>query len=406
MFNRFGEWVMNEDYVIISEGKAKVKIPNPLKYLRPDKVFEPAWAPVFYNPAQVLNRDVSVMVLKTLLKVQQFEKPVRVADPFSGTGVRTVRYGVEVPEVDEIYANDIDPNAFRLTLENVRMNDLQERARVTRSDANAILYLLKSARISFVFIDVDPYGSPAPYIDAGIWAARNGGVLAVTATDIAPLSGSKHVTGSRRYDARILPSDVGIDVGLRILLAFIARRAAVRDKAVTPILSLHSGHYYRVFVKVLRGASKATEVLNRDVSYLHMCYRCGFREFASEHAESTCPQCGDRLKVLGPLWRGSLVDTQFLSELRRSVGEFSYLQTADKLSRLLDTIGNELTCLPTYNLVALARLHKTNTPPVQRFLDCLTRAGFNASRTHLSPQCIRTDAPHNIIVECLSDHGT
>ncbi|MEM2005644.1 MAG: tRNA (guanine(10)-N(2))-dimethyltransferase [Zestosphaera sp.] len=396
-----GEWVMGEDFVIIDEGRAKVKIPNPLKYLRPDRVFEPAWAPVFYNPAQVLNRDISVMVLKTLLRTRSFEKPVRVADPFSGTGVRTVRYGVEVPEVDEIYANDIDPNAFKLTLENIRMNGLEGRARAMKGDANAILYLLRSLGISFVLVDVDPYGSPAPYVDAGIWSTRSEGVLAITATDVAPLSGAKHVAGSRRYDARILPSDVGADVGLRVLLAFVARRAAVRDRAALPLFSLHSGHYYRVFVKVLRGASKAAEVLSANVGYLLMCERCGFREFVPEPAEGECVYCGGRLKALGPLWRGGLVDVQFLNELRRGLNEFSYLQTVDRLSNLLEVIGGELTHLPMYNLVALARLYKVNTPPVQRVIDCLTGGGFNASRTHLSPQCIRTDAPHDMLVECL-----
>ncbi|MEM4427427.1 MAG: 50S ribosomal protein L11 methyltransferase, partial [Zestosphaera sp.] len=194
---------MTEDYVVIEEGKARIKVPNPLKYLRPDMVYEPAWAPVFYNPAQTLNRDVSVLVLSALLRTQDFERPVRVADPFSGTGVRAVRYAVEVPGVDEVYANDLDPKAFELIKENVRMNKVQDRVRVFRGDANAILYMLKSLGYSFVFVDIDPYGTPAPYVDAGVWTTRNSGVLAITATDTAPLSGSRHLAGSRRYDVKL-----------------------------------------------------------------------------------------------------------------------------------------------------------------------------------------------------------
>ncbi|MEM2021038.1 MAG: tRNA (guanine(10)-N(2))-dimethyltransferase [Zestosphaera sp.] len=396
-----GASVMDEDFILIKEGKAEIKVPNPDKYLRPDKVFEPAWAPVFYNPAQVLNRDVSVLVLKTLLKSRSFEKPVRAIDPFSGTGVRAIRYGLEVPEIDEIYANDIDSNAYNLILENVRMNGLQGKVRVFRGDANAILYLLRSLGTSFVFVDIDPYGSPAPYIDAGLWSVRNGGVLAVTATDVAPLSGSKHVAGSRRYDVRLSPSDVGLDVGLRTLLGFMARRAAVRDRVISPLLAFYSGHYYRVFVEVSRGASKATEMLSRGIRHLRICTRCGFLEFFLELADTDkCPMCGSAFKILGPLWGGGLSDAQFLRSLRVNLQGLEYLQSSKRLAKLLEAIEGELTDLPMYNLITLARFLKVNIPPIMRFIECLREAGFKACKTHLSPQCVRTNATYDTLVRC------
>ncbi len=393
---------MTEDYVVIEEGKARIKVPNPLKYLRPDMVYEPAWAPVFYNPAQTLNRDVSVLVLSALLRTQDFERPVRVADPFSGTGVRAVRYAVEVPGVDEVYANDLDPKAFELIKENVRMNKVQDRVRVFRGDANAILYMLKSLGYSFVFVDIDPYGTPAPYVDAGVWTTRNSGVLAITATDTAPLSGSRHLAGSRRYDVKLLPSDVGIEVGLRVLLGFIARRGATHDRAITPLLSFYSGHYYRVFVKVSRGAIKANEVLSNQIHYLMICDKCGFRTFTDKVREEICSFCGSPAKLIGPLWGGELSNNSFLKILKDLLSEFSYLQTRNKIAKLLELLENEITELPAYNLITLAKFLKTNIPPVKTVLDCLRRAGFKASRTHLAPQYIRTNADQEALLKCVS----
>lgn len=389
--------------MIIEEGKARIKVPNPLKYLRPDMVYEPAWAPVFYNPAQTLNRDASVLVLSALLNTQSFEKPVRVADPFSGTGVRAVRYAIEVSGVDEVYANDLDPKAFELIQENIRMNNVQDRVKVFRGDANAILYMLKSLGYSFVFVDIDPYGTPAPYIDAGIWSLRNNGVLAVTATDTAPLSGSKYLAGSRRYDVKLLPNDIGTEVGLRVLLGFIARRGATRDRAVTPLLSFYSGHYYRVFLKISRGATKASEALSNQIRYLLICDRCGFRTFTSKvREEETCSFCEGPVKLIGPLWGGKLTDDSFLKILKEMLNEFSYLQTRNKLAKLLELLENEITELPAYNLITLAKFLKTNIPPVKTVLDCLRRAGYRASRTHLAPQYIRSDADQEVLLECVS----
>ncbi|MEM1712815.1 MAG: hypothetical protein QXX39_04105, partial [Acidilobaceae archaeon] len=58
--------------------------------------------------------------------------------------------------------------------------------------------------------------------------------------------------------------------------------------------------------------------------------------------------------------------------------------------------------LPAYNLITLAKFLKTNIPPVKTVLDCLRRAGFKASRTHLAPQYIRTSADQEALLKCVS----
>ena len=49
----------------------------------------------------------------------------------------------------------------------------------------------------FGFVDLDPFGTPAPFIDAAI--RSSGKYLGVTATDTAPLCGAHLKAGIRRY---------------------------------------------------------------------------------------------------------------------------------------------------------------------------------------------------------------
>lgn len=392
------------DYVVIREGKATLKVPNPMKYLRQDNVYEPAWAPVFYNPQQTLNRDLSVVVLATLTKTfTKRSEPLLVADPFSGTGVRAIRYVLEVPSIDEAYANDLDLEAYNLIKENVKLNNLGEKIRVFRLDANAFLYLLKTLRKSFILVDIDPYGTPAPYVDAGIWALRRGGVLCVTATDTATLGGFKFEAGSKRYDVKLSRNDIPNDVGIRILLGFMARRAATRDRYLEPLLAYHEAHYYRVFVRVGKGADKALNMVETQLSYLELCLTCGYRDYVqSLKKEDRCPVCGGKTAVIGPLWRGSLNNVEFLNEVKNTVGaEYQYLSTYKRIVKLLDVATSDLTHLKLYNVQTIARFLKVNIPQLSKIVECLTSKGFKASKTSLCYTCIRTDADWSDLVDCV-----
>jgi len=48
-------------------------------------------------------------------------------------------------------------------------------------------------------IDLDPYGSAAPFIDGAVQAIENGGMLNVTCTDMAVLSGNHPETCFAKY---------------------------------------------------------------------------------------------------------------------------------------------------------------------------------------------------------------
>jgi len=100
----------------IKEGKARLLIPDPSTYSKDGK-FDPSWAPIFYNPRMVLNRDISVVITK-LAKVR------RALDAFTASGVRGIRYALE-GGVEEVSFNDRNVEALQLAQKNAELNQVK-----------------------------------------------------------------------------------------------------------------------------------------------------------------------------------------------------------------------------------------------------------------------------------------
>ena len=193
------------DLVPVTEGGTTVLVPAP----DPTAAFPPGTAPVFYNPRMAINRDATVLFLRAL---PEDRRPADYLDAMGATGLRGLRVAGEagVPVV----INDRSQRALCLAAANAERLDLA--VETVRSDANA---LLSSRR--FGAVDLDPFGSPAPFTDAACRSAVR--YLFVTATDTAPLCGAHLRAGMRRYFARPMNTEYHAEVGLRILLGFVAR---------------------------------------------------------------------------------------------------------------------------------------------------------------------------------------
>ena len=132
------------DNKIIHEGNVTLNVP---KF---DKVS--AKAPVFYNPAMELNRDLSVAALTVFRSGLNHD--IYVCDAFGGTGIRGIRYAKEIKGIEKAIVNDLNPLAVELTRENIDLNQL-ENVIVCKEDANMILRKCKG---KFDVIDIDPFG--------------------------------------------------------------------------------------------------------------------------------------------------------------------------------------------------------------------------------------------------------
>ena len=367
------------DLTLVTEGRTTISVPcqNPLV------PFPPGTAPVFYNSRMALNRDTTVLVIRQL-------SPHSYLDAMAASGIRGCRVGNEtdVP----VTLNDRDLMATRLIMQNVRSLGIQ--AKITCQDANSLM-----SEEKFGFVDLDPFGTPAPFIDAAI--RSSGKYLGVTATDTAPLCGAHLKAGIRRYMARPLNTEYHTEVGLRILLGNVARHAAVYDKGIIPLFCYAHEHFVRLHLQLKSSASAADKSI-AQLGYIHQCPVCPYRMEEQKFFPGvyTCPLCGTSLTPTGPLWTGPIHDQDTLSGMIQDAETFI---AGDKsgLTKLLNTCWDEPDISFSYNYHKLAKYYRLSPGPVDILLNRLRDEGYIAGRVHYSGYGIKTDAPLEVIRDFL-----
>lgn len=348
------------------------------------------------------NRDFSVIVLNAYKKYLAPVQDFYVVEPLTATGVRSLRYALEVEGDLKLLASDIDDCAVKLARDNVELNGLHERIIVLRKDARELLYATRWLldRPPLV-IDIDPFGTPAPYLESAISVIGNKGMLAVTATDLAVLEGSKSKAARRRYGVRVRNTPESKEVGLRILLGYIARVAASHDKAIRPLSSYYADHYYRVYVQVVRGARIADKMLEESIGYAYY-YPSEKRTYILRDPPSCTSH--DRPVMIGPLWVSRINDPGFIERLNEVIDSMTYLHMLNRIKHLLDILKCEAD-LEEKNLHVrveqAASYAKTSMPRVDRLIALLRNRGYQACRSHYSPTSIRTDAGYKDITSII-----
>lgn len=354
----------------IIEGKTKLLVPEKGKFGKSEagKLKKP---PVFYNPRMKLNRDVCCAVIKAL----QEKGEIKFLDLLAGSGAKGIRIANEVG--CEVHLNDANEKACELIKKNAELSNLK----VSISNKNANLFLQENFD-TFNFIDIDPFGTPVPFLDNAIMTSR--GYLGITATDTAPLCGVYPKACFRKYNALSLRSEFCHEVGLRLLLGYVARTCAKYYKGMQCLLSHSTEHYFRAYIKLLEGKKKADAALE-ELGYLYYCERCLNREY--EKKRQSC-SCGNEYKVAGPLWLGKIKDDNFCREVLQ---KSKYLEDK-KLAKLLETIAEELENPFYYDVHKICKKLKIEAPSMEKIIKKLEEGGHKASRTHFSPTSLKMDA--------------
>ena len=361
------------DLKVVSEGAVSLNVP--VSTTSSTRGPAKADAPVFYNPAMVLARDVSVTVIRAAGGTGW-----RVLDGLAGTGVRGVRYAVEGPPPREVILNDANPVAAALCARNADLNGVAAAVSVTRERLEMLLH-----RDRFDMVDVDPFGSPVAFLPGATRAVRKNGVLAITATDTPALCGSRPKPCIRRYGARPWRGDAMHEVALRILAGGAVREAARMDRAAVPVLSMAEDHFVRVFLRIEEGARRA------DAAILNMGYAWPTHDGGV--ATGGSPP-GPKGTWAGPLWLGPLHDGEMVDAMLADGDR----PDSAKLTRLLEVWREEADLPPLLveaNRVA-GRL-KLPTPRMDRIMVGLRERGFVAGRAHTNPVGIKTDAPMDVL---------
>ena len=382
--------IMNWETIVI-EGKAKIIIPDPKYFKRPDGVFEPAWAPVFYNPRMKENRDIAILVTYTYFNSREYF----FVEPLAGVGIRSIRFALE--SQGHGIANDLDPLSYYYITRNIILNKVIDQVKPYNHEANTLLNSLRSNGVIVDYIDIDPYGSPIPFIESTAYAIAKGGLVGVTATDTGPLNCSYPYTCLRRYDSYCIKTDFSKEMGLRILIGSIIRKAASHDIAFKPILSYYRDYYYRVYFTVSRKATDANKLLD-DIGYII---------YDKETHKRIIIRSLDQLSnieykgnIIGPLWIGTLGDIDFITRIINLINKLGYLDQSIK--SFLKTLYSEYKVItPYYRLDRLYSILRKNIPPINSVIKAIRDAGYLAYRTHFDPRGIRTNAPYEELLEIL-----
>jgi len=376
------------DTKIIREGLVKIKTPEF------DKVSSKA--PVFYNPVMELNRDLSVIAIKTYQKDLGHE--ISICDAFGGSGVRGVRYAKEIQNVSKVVVTDINPLAIQFANENIEMNNL-DNVTTCKEDANI---LLRKCRGKFDVVDIDPFGTPSFYIESAGISLKAGGLICATATDTSGLCGTYKEPCVRKYSAMPLKTEYCHEIGIRILAGFIARTFSKYKKCIEIIFSHSTEHYMRIYAKVKKGAKITDESLKNNIGYILHCENCLNRTIIQGIAPkitSICPVCGKNFKTVGPLWCGSILDQQFIEEMLENI-ETTKINQENQVLKLLNRTYDETNAPAThYDLHEISKKLKISAPRLDKVLESLKENGYFASRTHFKPTGIKTDAPVSKIKE-------
>ena len=343
--------------------------------------------PGFLNPAMAPARTRSILLLNDALEhgwlVRQ-DQSIRVLDALCATGVRIRRWRNEIPaQVQQrlrITANDLDQFALDWASlshsthppkqsiehepEDDRYGNNSDQFFVNGLDFRNIDARIAMMENGYQWIDLDPFGSPVQFLDAALQGLSRIGVLEITATDTAALTGSSPSSQARRYGAKGIVDVYAHDDAVHLLLATVATCAARLDKSVTPLMALFDGHHVRIscLVKTSREkASKIGDMIGWRVREDDVPYRF-VRHPTPEQVK----------RASGPMWIGPIWDKDIAGRM-----------TEEKVLELCQATPEEIEVMKTVGLEWSTEDVEYSTRELRRSVRYISEAADLMSREHL-----------------------
>lgn len=352
---------------------------------------EPQMIPGFFNPQGRLVRDVSIVCYRAYASLHN-KSGMTFADSLSGVGARGIRVANETTEYAKIYLNDINSFSLDLAKKSAKMNHVDEKCVFTRTEACSFLSsreIMSGDR--FDVVDLDPFGTPSPFVDCVLRSVRDGGLVSISATDSAVLCGVYPRVALRKYLGLPLRTDYSHEMGIRLLFGLIASAAMRTEVGIEPQFCHHDRHYFRVYFE-LRVGNRYSIQNEEEYGFVLHCFNCGYRTVV-KHSDFThsrkqdqdagdlnCPKCmKSKVRVGGPLWIGKIQSQNFVMKCK---GLYD-----------IPMFNQELDLPLYYDLTSISQDLGLRTPRINELIDLLKSNGRSASRTRLNPKAVRTDAP-------------
>lgn len=338
---------------------------------------------VFYNPAMRENRDLSLVAVSMLAARRA---PLRLCFPLAASAVRPLRVleELDLPEGSRLLVGDASERAIDAARASLARNEHAAAFPGLELRCGSAQSLLAEAPFSD-YVEIDPFGSPVPFLDAALQRVKRAAIVAVTATDTAPLCGTYPDTALRRYGAFTKRSPLMHEHAVRILAHVVERAAARYDREAKLLFAYAREHYVKLFFELETSRSRATRLV-RAAEYWTI-------DAAGYPTARSSLEDGRRSDAIGPLSAQPLWDARFLDAADAIRDRLS-----DDLRADLDAIRTESRIDgPAIDLHRLAsELGLASVPRTAAVLERLGEA--QACRTLFCETAIRTSATRARIV--------
>lgn len=335
---------------------------------------------VFYNPAMALDRDIGVAFANAL--AARRGGSLRGWEMLAATGVRGLRMVNESELFSFLLQTEAHPEAAAVLQANAAR--FHPRGVIARAaDARAV-----PREAPFDYVDLDPYGTPVPFLSTALDSLAPGGVLAITATDMMVLAGVQPKGCTLRYGARPVRGRLGPEGGLRILMKYVAQAARDRGRVMHPLLCYLHDHHVRAYVEL---SPKLAASPPDPIAPIDPTAWDG-------------PTLGSTGAV-GPLWIGPLFDAPLIRSMRAPEHADRPREAAGFLARLGEEAEVDRPFF--YECNELARSVGLDRPPSYLAMRAgLTAEGALCARTHARSGAFRTGAPRSLVERVAADAAT
>jgi len=335
----------------------------------------------FYNPKAEVARGLGILAARVA-------RPLSIFETFAGGGTRTLLYARYVqPTIHHV--NEGHRGFLCELLHNYFENALPtDGLRITVSDFLTEGHGFVCEGLKYDWVDLDPFGSPSPFLAMALGLVKSGGYVYITSTDTATLSGKRRGDDVRLYGVALRPWETYAEMGARALIYSVWNAANNLNLHIRPVFVYYEGYAYRLLVRVRDRRNP------EGVGFVQRCKGCGTYS-VSVRAKGVCGVCGGENELVGPLWTGALYDRGFLRRMFDEAKTLGWRKEQKVLKKMIEEVD-----VPMYYPLDAFRFGRMPSPSY--VVKVLRKAGFKASRTQFHPGAVKTDAPRPEIVVALS----
>jgi tRNA (guanine26-N2/guanine27-N2)-dimethyltransferase len=397
-----------------------------------------------------------------------------ILDALSATGLRALRYAKEIPFATNIVANDLSQASVESIELNIKHNQVEDKVQSNLGDARALMYSKVGNEHSrpakgyvhrFDVIDIDPYGTAAPFFDCSVQALRDGGMLCVTCTDAGVFASNGYPEKTfALYGGMPMKGVHSHEGGLRLILNGVAMSAAKYGLAIEPLLSLSIDYYARLFIRVYRKQQDVKLLAGTTMTVYNCGHGCGawvtqpllrnqlqtskngetFYKFSAAQLAArsqNCEHCDSRMHLCGPMWAGPLHNPYFVQKMLEKLPSLDkkVYGTVDRLEGMLTlALEEDLSLAASPNgdaspegakdssitdprIIPRLATNKPDPAPfffmptyLSKIIHCATPSeyavrgallglGYRVSRSHCKAGSIKTNAPWGVLWEVIRE---